>query len=247
LFSKLEAHARQLAEAHQLRTQFLATISHELRTPMNSIIGFTEMLVDGIYGDLTTSQGSRMERIRDNAYQLLALINDLLDLSNLQAGQLELHLEPASISDAIQTAVHALESEFHAKGLTLTYALDDTLPRVAVDPQRLHQVIINLLSNAIKFTHQGGVTIACHAIAQSGQRYVQTSVIDTGIGISPAHREIIFDEFRQVDGSSTRAYGGTGMGLAITKKLVEMMNGSIWVESELNQGSTFTFLLPAVP
>ncbi len=237
LFSELEAHARQLAEAHQLRTQFLATISHELRTPMNSIIGFTEMLVDGIYGELTTSQGSRLERIRDNAYQLLALINDLLDLSNLQAGQLELHLEPASISDAIQTAVHTLETEIQAKGLTLTYELDDTLPRVAVDPPRLHQVITNLLSNAIKFTPQGGITIACHTIAQGGQRYVQTSVIDSGIGISQAHREIIFDEFRQVDGSSTRAYGGTGMGLAITKKLVEMMNGSIWVESELNRAA----------
>jgi signal transduction histidine kinase/putative methionine-R-sulfoxide reductase with GAF domain len=245
LFSELEAHARQLAEANQLRTQFLATISHELRTPMNSIIGFTEMLLDGIYGSLTEKQLSRMGRIRENAYHLLTLIDDLLDLSNIEAGRLALHIELVGIGDSILTAMQTLEPDATAKELALAYRFDEGLPRIEADPQRLHQIITNLLSNAIKFTHNGGVTITCRKIDQHGQVYVQTAVADTGIGISEAHREIIFDEFRQVDGSSTRAYGGTGMGLALTKKLVEMMGGTIWVESELNRGSTFTFLLPA--
>jgi signal transduction histidine kinase len=245
LFSALEAHARQLAEASQLRTQFLATISHELRTPMNSIIGFTEMLLDGVYGELAERQLNRMDRIRDNAYHLLALIDDLLDLSNIEAGRMMLHLELVGIGDSILTAVQTLEPEAVAKGLTLAHDIGDDLPRIEADPQRLHQIITNLLSNAVKFTHTGGVTITCRKIDQGGQVYIQTAVADTGIGISEAHREIIFDEFRQVDGSSTRAYGGTGMGLALTKKLVEMMGGTIWVESEINRGSTFTFLLPA--
>jgi signal transduction histidine kinase len=247
LFSDLEAHARQLAEANQLRTQFLATISHELRTPMNSIIGFTEMLLEGIYGDLTERQVSRMIRIRDNAYRLLALIDDLLDLSNIDAGRMALHLELVGIGDAILTAAQTLEPDALAKGLTLVCDINDDLPRIEADPQRLYQIITNLLSNAIKFTHTGGVTVNCRKIDQGGQTYIQTAVTDTGIGISEANRQIIFDEFRQVDGSSTRAYGGTGMGLALTKKLVEMMGGTIWVESELNQGSTFIFLLPTVP
>jgi signal transduction histidine kinase/putative methionine-R-sulfoxide reductase with GAF domain len=247
LFSELETHARQLAEANQLRTQFLATISHELRTPMNSIIGFTEMLLEGIYGELSEHQLSRMGRIRDNAYRLLALIDDLLDLSNIDAGRMALHVELVGIGDAILTAAQTLEPEAAAKGLTLACNISDDLPRIEADPQRLHQIITNLLSNAIKFTHVGGVTIACHKIDQGGQTYIQTAVTDTGIGISEANRQIIFDEFRQVDGSSTRAYGGTGMGLSLTKKLVEMMGGTIWVESELNQGSTFTFLLPSAP
>jgi signal transduction histidine kinase/putative methionine-R-sulfoxide reductase with GAF domain len=244
LFGELEAHAHQLAEANQLRTQFLATISHELRTPMNSIIGFTEMLLDGIYGDLTERQLSRMDRIRENAYHLLTLIDDLLDLSNIEAGRMALHLELVGIGDSILTVMQTLEPDATVKGLALAYHADENLPRIHADPQRLHQIISNLLSNAIKFTHTGGVTITCRTIEQRGQLYVQTAVADTGIGISEAHREIIFDEFRQVDGSSTRAYGGTGMGLALTKKLIEMMGGTIWVESELNRGSTFTFLLP---
>ncbi len=245
LFGELQAHARQLAEANQLRTQFLATISHELRTPMNSIIGFTEMLLDGIYGELTERQLSRLDRIRDNAYHLLTLIDDLLDLSNIDAGRMSLHLELVGIGDAILTAMQTLEPDANAKGLKLAYQFDDDLPRIEADPQRLHQIIVNLLSNAIKFTPTGGVTITCRKIDQRGDVYIQTAVADTGIGISEGNRELIFDEFRQVDGSSTRAYGGTGMGLALTKKLVEMMGGTIWVESELNQGSTFTFLLPA--
>jgi signal transduction histidine kinase len=240
----LQIHAQRLAEANQLRTQFLATISHELRTPMNSIIGFTEMLMDGVYGELSERQNSRLERIRSNAYQLLALIDDLLDLSNIEAGHMTLHKEVMSIGDAVLTAVQTLEPSAQSKSLTITCQIEPDLPRVEADPQRLHQIVTNLLTNAIKFTHEGGVTLTCRTINQGSQAYIQTDVADTGIGISEAHRELIFDEFRQVDGSSTRAYGGTGMGLTITKKLVELMGGTIWVESELNRGSTFSFLLP---
>jgi signal transduction histidine kinase/putative methionine-R-sulfoxide reductase with GAF domain len=247
LFSELEARARQLAEANQLRTHFLAMISHELRTPMNSIIGFTEMLLEKVYGDLNERQTSRLDRIRNSAYHLLALIDDLLDLSSIEAGRLVLHLEMVSIGDALLTAVQAHELQAETKGLKLECDITEGLPRVQADPQRLYQVIANLLSNAIKFTHSGSVTVRCRQVTEGQRTFVQTSITDTGIGISKEHTAIIFDEFRQVDGGSTREYGGTGMGLSITKKLVELMGGTIRVESEINRGSIFTFTLPAIP
>jgi signal transduction histidine kinase len=244
LFRELETRAQELAEAHQLRSQFLATISHELRTPMNSIIGFTETLIDGLYGPLSEQQTNRLDRIRQNAYNLLSLIDDLLDLSRIEAGRMKMHLEIISVRNVILTAAQTIESTATDKGLSLALDLDEDLPRVQADPERLHQVIINLLSNAVKFTHQGVIRVQSHQVDRQGRPFVQTSVADTGIGISATDQTIIFDEFRQVDGSSTRAYGGTGMGLAITKKLVEHMGGKIWVESEVGKGSTFTFVLP---
>ncbi|MBI5958393.1 MAG: GAF domain-containing protein [Chloroflexi bacterium] len=245
LFQQLKAHADQLAEANRLRTQFLATISHELRTPMNSIIGFTETLMDGLYGQLSEQQSNRMERIQSNAYHLLALIDDLLDLSRIDAGRMKLHMEILGMRNVILTALQTIEASISAKSLNLTLNMPDDLPRIQADPERLHQVVINLLSNAVKFTHEGGITVTVREVNQNGLRFVETSVADTGIGISPTDQLIIFDEFRQADGSSTRVYGGTGMGLAITKKLVELMGGIILVESELGRGSTFSFTLPA--
>jgi signal transduction histidine kinase len=245
LFQQLKAHAEQLAQANQLRSQFLATISHELRTPMNSIIGFTETLLDGLYGELNEQQANRMERIQTNAYHLLALIDDLLDLSRIDAGRMKLHAEVLSVRNVILTALQSIETNLVAKGLSLTVDMPDDLPRVQADPERLHQVVMNLLSNAVKFTHEGGITISVKEVNRQGLRCVQTSITDTGIGINPTDQLIIFDEFRQADSSSTRVYGGTGMGLAITKKLVELMGGAIRVESEVGQGSTFSFVLPA--
>ncbi|MBN1563214.1 MAG: GAF domain-containing protein [Anaerolineae bacterium] len=244
LFTELEARARQLAEANTLRSQFLAMISHELRTPMNSIIGFSETIMEGLYGALNERQASRMDRIRENGYTLLALIDDLLDLSKIDAGRMILHTERIGLEGTIRATVQTLEAQLQAKGLAVVYDLNGDLPRVQADPQRLAQVITNLLSNAIKFTHAGSITITCRDVMRKNRRFVQTGVTDTGIGISKADQDYIFDEFRQVDSSSTRQYGGTGMGLAITKRLVEMMEGSIWVESELGQGSTFYFTLP---
>ena len=244
LFRQLEERAHDLAEANRLRSQFLATISHELRTPMNSIIGFSETLLDGLYGQLTEMQASRLERIQRNGYSLLALIDDLLDLSRIDAGRMKLHLETLQLTHAIATAAQNFEMESRKKNLTLRLDLPDDLPRVLADPERLHQIITNLLSNAVKFTHEGEIAIrACEVVIDS-RSFIKTSVTDTGIGISDADQAIIFDEFRQVDGSSTRAYGGTGLGLAISRRLVEMMGGTIDVESTPNQGSSFSFTLP---
>ncbi|MBP8972418.1 MAG: GAF domain-containing protein [Anaerolineae bacterium] len=244
MFRELEQRADELAEANRLRSQFLATISHELRTPMNSIIGFSETLLDGLYGELNERQASRMERIKHNAYALLALIDDLLDLSRIDAGRLKLHPETVSLNTAVETAVQAISDEAAAKGLALTLELAEDLPRIQADPERLYQVVMNLLSNAIKFTPQGGVTIITGQTERQDRRFVQATVTDTGIGISQTDQAIIFDEFRQADGSSTRSYAGTGLGLAICKKLVEMMGGSIWVRSAPGEGSTFAFALP---
>lgn len=245
LFTELEKHARELFEANQLRSQFLAVISHELRTPMNSIIGFSETLMEGLYGDLNEKQASRMERIRENGYTLLSLIDDLLDLSKIDAGHMTLHLEQTHINGTISTVIQMLEQQAATKGLDLVANLPDNLPPVNVDPQRLAQIVTNLLSNAIKFTHEGSITVEATVVTRQDRQFVQASVTDTGIGISKSDQAFIFDEFRQVDSSSTRAYGGTGMGLAITRRFVEAMNGSIWVESELGKGSTFIFTLPA--
>lgn len=244
LFKELEQRADELAEAYQLRSQFLATISHELRTPMNSIIGFSETLIDGIYGELTGEQASRLDRIRRNGYSLLAMIDDLLDLSKIEAGRMTLELEMIGVGDAALTAVDSLRPQADAKGLSVVVDIAPDLPRVEADPQRLYQVIKNLLSNAIKFTHEGGITLRCQRVEYGGRPMIQASVTDTGIGISPDAQAYIFDSFRQVDGSSTRAYSGTGMGLAISKRLIEMMGGTIWVDSVAGEGSTFSFTLP---
>ncbi len=244
LFRQLETRALELAEANRLRSQFLATISHELRTPMNSIIGFSETLLDGLYGELTDPQSSRVERIQRNGYSLLALINDLLDISKIDAGRMKLHPEHVSVSEAIQAAAQSLEEQAAERDLVISVELPDNLPLVMADPQRLHQVMNNLLSNAVKFTPEGSITVTARPVDRDGQPFVETAVVDTGIGISQEDKQIIFDEFRQADGSSTRVYGGTGLGLAITRKLVEMMGGEIWVESELGLGSRFTFVLP---
>jgi signal transduction histidine kinase len=244
MFRQLEQRADELAEANRLRSQFLATISHELRTPMNSIIGFSETLLDGLYGELNEHQASRTERIKRNAYALLELIDDLLDLSRIDTGRLKLHFEAVNLNTAAETAVEAIGLEAAAKGLELVLELAEDLPRIEADPERLHQVLVNLLSNAIKFTHQGRIAISTAPVELAGRRCVQAAIADTGIGISPDDQTIIFDEFRQADGSNTRTYAGTGLGLAICKKLVEMMGGSIWVRSTPGEGSVFTFALP---
>jgi len=244
LFQELETRAIELAEVHRLRSQFLATISHELRTPMNSIIGFSETLIEGLYGELTDSQASRLQRIQLNGYSLLTLIEDLLDLSKIDAGRMKLHVEAVNLADILAVALPSHEDAAADKGLALSCECPPDLPRVRADPDRVQQVINNLLSNAIKFTHQGSVSAVAHRVQRRGRPFVAISVTDTGIGIRASDQAYIFDEFRQVDGGSTRAYGGTGLGLAISRKLVEMMGGEIGVESEPGKGSTFIFVLP---
>ncbi|MFP4321791.1 MAG: GAF domain-containing protein, partial [Anaerolineales bacterium] len=257
LFQALEDRARELAEANRLKSQFLANISHELRTPMNSILGFSETLLGGIYGDLNEKQRSRIERINNNGRDLLSLIDDLLDISKIDAGRMEIKLESVDLRIEIHNVLHRMESQAQAKHIYLKSDIPDDLPKAHGDTVRVRQVITNLVGNAVKFTKTGGVTVTAQAkeevvlAPEPGEKPTQhviwVSVADTGIGIRIEDQLIIFDEFRQVDGSTTREYGGTGLGLAICKRLIELMGGRIWVDSDVGEGSTFTFVLPVHP
>lgn len=254
LFKALEARAEELAQANRLKSQFLANVSHELRTPMNSILGFSDALLSGIYGTMNENQTGRVERILRNGRNLLALIDDLLDISKIDAGRMELKIDDVNLQDEIHAVTTALESQLQAKQLTLTAELPPDMPFVQADSLRLRQIITNLFSNAVKFTKEGSIKVFVEVKTETKlnpkpeenpvQEVVWVSVQDTGIGIKLEDQLIIFDEFRQADGSTTRQFGGTGLGLAITKKLIEMMGGRIWVDSEPGQGSTFTFVLP---
>lgn len=241
----MEERAVELMQANRLKSEFLARVSHELRTPMNSINGYSEMLLRQTYGALNEKQADRVERILRNGRSLLALIDDLLDLSRIDSGKMELHLEAVNLPEEIAAVIYNLESQAAARELYLRYEPAENLPRVQADATRLRQIIVNLLGNAIKFTKQGGISVRSQLTYEGERAYVLTTVRDTGIGIRPEDQAIIFDEFRQADGSITREYGGTGLGLAITRRLVEMMGGRIWVESEVGVGSTFSFTLPA--
>jgi GAF domain-containing protein/anti-sigma regulatory factor (Ser/Thr protein kinase) len=244
LFQQLEDRAIELGKANRLKSEFLARVSHELRTPMNSINGYSELLLRGTYTVLNDKQSDRVERILRNGRNLLALIDDLLDLSKIDAGKMELRLTEVNIYDELNAVLFTLEQQATTRGLYLRAEVSQDLPLVRVDSIRLRQVITNLLGNAIKFTKEGGVSIRAERYMEDNREMLALRVIDTGIGIRPEDQQIIFDEFRQVDGSATREYGGTGLGLAITKRLIELMGGRIWVESALGKGSIFTILIP---
>ncbi len=231
---------KELVEANRLKNQFLATMSHELRTPLNSIIGYCQVLLRGIDGTLNEEQTEDVNRIMQSGHNLLAIINDILDLSKIDAGRLDIRLAPVDVKKALVAAVQSVEPMAKRKGLTVDIVADQMLPLVWADEDRLRQVLMNLLSNAVKFTREGGIRVEAR---DNGQAQVQISVIDSGVGIAAADHKTIFDEFYQVDSSRTREFGGTGLGLAITKRLVELMGGHIWVESEVGQGSRFTFIL----
>ena len=240
LFREIAEKSEQLALASQHKSQFLANMSHELRTPLNAILGYTELLVDRIYGDLPEKAANVLERVQNNGKHLLALINDVLDLSKIEAGELVLTLENYALPDIVQTVVTATEPLAGTKGLNLTATVQPGLPMGHGDARRLSQVLLNLVGNAIKFTDEGEVAI--DASAANGN-FVLT-VSDTGPGIAAADQAKIFGEFQQIDSSSNRNKGGTGLGLAISKRMVEMQGGSISVESQLGRGATFRVTLP---
>lgn len=244
LFEVLEERAAELAKANLLKNEFLANISHELRTPMNSIIGFSQSLLAGIYGDLNEKQQSRLEIVMRNAHHLLDMIDDLLDLARIESGRMQLSYSVVDTGGLLRAVSTEHASKIEAKGLVLLRKLEDELPFVNADEQRLRQILDNLISNATKFTAQGSVTIAAWPEEEDGESYVHFMVKDTGIGIAQEDLDVVFDAFRQVDGSLTREYEGTGMGLAITRELVLMMNGRIWVESIVGRGSEFHVLIP---
>jgi signal transduction histidine kinase len=240
LFSEIEEKGRQIELASKHKSQFLANVSHELRTPLNSVLGFAEMLADGLYGDLPERAKTALGKVQANGKHLLGLINDVLDLSKIEAGQLTLTLDDYSVAQVVQSVVASAESLARAKGVSLLATAIDGLPMGYGDERRITQVLLNLVGNALKFTDKGSVVISARALNGS----FKIDVRDTGPGIALDQQERIFEEFQQGDDTSTRKKGGTGLGLAISKRIVEMHGGTIEVQSELAVGSTFSVSLP---
>ncbi len=234
----------ELSRANELKSQFLATMSHELRTPLNSVIGYTELVTSGLYGPLTDKQHDRLDKVGRNGRRLLALINDVLDLSKIEAGHMKLSRERVIVYDSLNVVFDARRPEAVAKGLQLINACPPDLPPITADPIRFEQILNNLISNAIQFTTMGSVTL--NAVPQRSD--LVFSVTDTGIGIAPERRSTIFDTFLSADGESTfiGRQEGTGLGLALTRHLVQMHGGSIWFTSDgiAGKGSTFYVTLP---
>ncbi|HEX2727851.1 MAG TPA: GAF domain-containing protein [Beijerinckiaceae bacterium] len=240
LFGEIEEKSRQLEIASRHKSQFLANMSHELRTPLNSVLGFTEMLADGLYGELPDRARGALTKVQNNGRHLLGLINDVLDLSKIEAGQLTLALDDYSVTQVVNSVVTSTESLARAKGLALTAEIAAGLPIGRGDERRLTQVLFNLVGNAIKFTDAGSVDISARMVDGA----FELAVRDTGPGIAPADQERIFEEFQQIDNSSTREKGGTGLGLAISRRIVELHGGTIVVQSVLGQGATFRMVVP---
>ena len=232
----------QLAQASKAKSEFLANMSHELRTPLNAILGFTEMIIDELYGAVPHELKEPLADVQVNGRQLLRLINDVLDLAKIEAGRMELALGEYSVQEMVASVRASLRSLAAEKGVEFSTDVPDDLPIAYGDGGRLTQCLMNLAGNALKFTRQGRVAIG---VALDGE-LLTYRVSDTGIGIPPAEIDNVFAEFRQVDATVTRQFGGTGLGLSITKRFVEMHGGTIWVESEVGKGSTFFFRVPLV-
>jgi signal transduction histidine kinase len=238
--SELRSLNERLQQASHAKSEFLANMSHELRTPMNAILGFTEMLLDGLYGEVPPDLDEPLRDIQTNGRHLLRLINDVLDLSKIEAGRMELALgeySPGEVIDAVRASLRSLAAD---KGLEFVARVPRDLPVGVADSKRITQCLMNLAGNALKFTREGRVEIAVEV--ENGQLIYRVS--DTGIGIPKEELENVFAEFRQVDATITREFGGTGLGLSITKRFVEMHGGRIWVDSDLGHGSTFSFSIP---
>jgi signal transduction histidine kinase len=230
----------RLEQASRAKSEFLANMSHELRTPMNAILGFTEMLRDGLYGDVPEDLKDPLADIHTNGRHLLGLINDVLDLSKIEAGRMDLALEEYAVQDVVDSVRASLRSLAVERGLAFESRVPPGLPLAYGDAKRIRQCLMNLAGNALKFTRQGRVEIS---VEQQGEELVYR-VVDTGIGIPKDELDKVFDEFRQVDATVTREFGGTGLGLSITKRFIEMHGGRIGVESEPGRGSTFWFAVP---
>jgi len=241
--AELEQANIELKKLDELRSTFLANMSHELRTPLNSIIGYTDLLLDRVDGDITEEQDKSLTKVHNNAKNLLTLINDILDMSRIESGRVELDLRAVDLQDIIQKAVYALEPLINKKGLIIDIDFDERLPLAYADLDRVRQVVTNLLHNAIKFTSEGRITLSVRP--SQTPKFVEVCISDTGMGIREEDLNNLFDMFRPLDISATRPYGGAGLGLSICKGLVEMQGGNIWAESKYGEGSKFYFTLPA--
>ncbi len=243
LFAEVKEKNAALERANNLKSQFLANVTHELRSPLHSIIGYGSMIVDGfVDGELTKQQEEDIQFIVRRAEDLSHLVDDMLDLSKIEADRIEVKPEPLDLASSLTDVINQHKLMANEKELYLKLEMEESLPLVLADSHRLRQVVTNLVSNALKFTEQGGVTLRC-TLNKSGDM-VRVTVQDTGIGISPAALEYIFEAFRQADGSTTRRFGGTGLGLTIAKKLIELQGGEVAVESVIGQGSAFSLTLP---
>jgi signal transduction histidine kinase len=237
---KVQERTRALAVASKHKSDFLANMSHELRTPLNAILGFTQVLQEKLFGQVNPKQEEYLADIHSSADHLLELINDVLDLSKVEAGQIELEKAPFSLREALERGVVMVRERATKGGVSITLEPDPDVELVEADERRIRQVLFNLLSNAVKFTPQGG-HVDVSATRDNGE--VLVSIADTGPGIAPEDQERIFQEFQQT-GLGAEQREGTGLGLALSKSLVELHGGRIWVESEPGKGSTFTFTLP---
>jgi two-component system, NtrC family, sensor kinase len=240
LFKEIEDKSRQLEAASRHKSEFLANMSHELRTPLNAIIGFSEVLGERMFGALNEKQEEYLKDIHASGQHLLSLINDILDLSKIEAGRMELELTDFDLPATLDNALTLVRERAGRRGIALVLTVDERLAQVRADERKVRQVVLNLLSNAIKFTPEGG-GIDVRAVPVDGM--VEISVRDTGVGIAPEDQEAIFEEFRQV-GTAAKKVEGTGLGLALSRKFVDLHGGRIWVTSQVGTGSAFTFTIP---
>jgi signal transduction histidine kinase len=244
LFREIQDKGRELEIANQHKSEFLANMSHELRTPLNAIIGFSEVLQERMFGEMNDKQTEYINDIHGSGKHLLSLINDILDLSKVEAGRMELDLARFNVPGAIGNALTLIKERAVRHGIELTASIDPAVDEISADERKFKQILLNLLSNAVKFTPEGGRVVVA---ARPGEGLIEVSVTDTGIGIAAEDHEAVFEEFRQVGKDYTRKAEGTGLGLALTRKFVELHGGKIRVKSEPGKGATFTFTLPLEP
>jgi signal transduction histidine kinase len=244
LFQELEEKSRQLEVADRHKSEFLASMSHELRTPLNAVIGFSEVLLERMFGEINPKQDEYLQDILSSGRHLLSLINDILDLAKIEAGRMELEVADFHLPQAIDNSITLVRERAARRAITLELGVDPRLGEIKGDERKVKQVLLNLLSNAIKFTPEGG-RVEVHAGLVDG--VAEISVTDTGVGIAPEDHEAVFEEFRQVGNDYAKKHEGTGLGLTLSRRFVELHGGKIWVKSQLGQGATFTFTLPVKP
>ena len=241
LLTELQERTAQLQVASRHKDEFLANMSHELRTPLNAVIGFSEVLLERMFGELNDKQEEYLTDILGSGRHLLSLINDILDLSKIEAGRMDLEVTEFDLPAAIDNALTLVHERAARRGLVLEREVDPSLGSFRGDERKIKQVLLNLLSNAIKFTNEGG---RVEVRAAGKGEVVEIAVADTGVGIAPEDQEAVFEEFRQVGNDLARKHEGTGLGLALARRFVELHGGNLWLESEVGVGSTFTFALP---